>query len=106
MSYTTLLIHSCITQRYTSTEDAYGQPVKTWATNLTEDCRLVTGAGKELTIGAVVVIADYKLFLGDVDITEQDRVVIDSVTYEVLLVMDRANGADDHHKECFLRAVR
>ena len=108
MSYTSLLIDTCTTQRYTEgAEDAYGAPVLTWADNLTDTaCRLQATTGIELTIGAEVVVADYKLFLGDVNITEQDRVVKDSITYEVLLVSNRQDGITSHHKECLLRVSR
>ena len=58
------------------------------------------------SIGAEVVVADYKLFLQDVDVTEQDRAIVEGVTYQILLVMNRSNGVDDHHKECLMRAVR
>ena len=108
MSYSTLLIDTCTTQRYTDgAENAYGAPVKTWADNLTDTaCRLQATTGTELTIGAEVVVADYKLFLGDVNITEQDWVVKDSITYEVLLVSNRQDGITSHHKECLLRVSR
>ena len=83
------------------------EPVNTWADQLADEpCRLMTGIGKDLKVGAEVVVADYNLFLGDVDITEQDRVEIDSITYEVLLVQDRQNGIGSHHKECLMRTVR
>ena len=69
-------------------------------------------SGVEVKVGAELVIADYKLFLGDVTITEQDRVNVYWgttdvwVMYEILLVMDRQDCADSHHKECLLRTVR
>ena len=109
MSYATLLINTCTVQRNTPPGggDAYGRPTPGWADHLpNEPCRLMAGAGRELTIGAEVVIADYKLFIGDVDITEQDRVVIGATTYEVLLVTDKQDGVGSHHKECFMRTVR
>ena len=117
MSYTTLLIHTCTIERYSSGSDnAYGQPVKTWADHLVDEaCRLATavarmGMGVEIRRGAEVVIADHKLFLGDVDVTEQDRVTVTTddgaVDYEIILVVTRINGIGDHHMECFLRTVR
>jgi len=107
MSYADLLINSCTTQRFNATAtDAYGNPTGSWDTALTESCRLVADIGRELKIGAEVVIANYKLFLGDVDITEQDRVVVSGTTYEVLLVSDRQDSTGSHHKECYLRTVR
>ena len=108
MSFASLLINTCIVQRNTpGVADSYGQPTASWADHLTDEaCRLMATTGREVAVGAEVVIADYKLFLGDVDITEQDRVIINSVTYEVLLVGNRQNGTGSHHKECFMRAVR
>lgn len=108
MSYTSLLINTCTVQRNTAgAQDAYGTPADAWADHLADiACRLMAGTGKEITVGAEVVIAKYKLFLGDVDITEQDRVVIGGVTYEVLLVTDKQDESGSHHKECFMRVVR
>ena len=107
MSYTSLLIDTCTIERFgEGAADAYGKPAITWSDHLTEACRLQAGVGKELQIGAEVVVADYKLFLQDVDVTEQDRAIVEGVTYQILLVMNRSNGVDDHHKECLMRAVR
>ncbi len=63
-------------------------------------------ATAEIKVGAELVVADYKLFVGDVDITEQDRIIIDSLTYEILLVENYADGSSDHHKQCWLRISR
>jgi len=112
LSYTSLLIHTCKTQRFTEgAADAYGTPVKTWADNLTDqDCRLEASgsmaAGREIKVGAEVVVADNRLYIGVVDITEQDRVVIDSITYEVLLVESFADSSASQHKRCWLKVVR
>lgn len=108
MSYTLLLLNSCTTERFTEgAADDYGVPAKTWTNHLVEEpCRLVSGAGREVSVGASVVIAEYSLFLGDVDITEQDRVTVDSILYEVLLVTKRQDSVRGHHVECLLRTVR
>ncbi len=113
MSFECLLINTCTIERYAEgAADAYGKPAMVWADHLAdEDCRLMaalstTGSGREIRIGAEVVIADYKLFLGNVDVTEQDRVVIDANTYEILLVTDHQDGSDSHHKELAMRIVR
>lgn len=108
MAYADLLINTATIQRHTVTgTDEYGQPVYNWANHLPDEpCRLMDAGGREIKVGAEVVIADYKLFLRDVDITEQDRVVIDTITYEVLLVELRQNGVGGHHKECYLKVVR
>ena len=108
MSYTSLLIEICTTQRFTEgAADGYGVPVRTWADNLVDQaCRLNAAKGIELKIGAELVVADYKLFVLDIDIIEQDRVVISGLTYEVLLVETFADLSGDHHKQCWLRISR
>jgi len=108
MSYTSLLIDTCTTRRYsTGAADAYGNPTETWADYLTDQpCRLNIISGVELKVGAELVIANYQLFVEDIDITEQDRVVIDSVTYEILLVKEYQDSSNGHHKQCLLRVSR
>ncbi len=112
MSYTTLLIDTCTTQRYSAgAADAYGNSARTWTDFLSSQaCRLQSITtrigGRELTVNAEVVVAEYKLFLQDIDITEQDRVVIGTVTYQVLLVSRLQDGIDSHHRECLLKVVR
>ena len=108
MSYTSLLVEICTIRRFTEgAADNTGRPVKTWADHLTDEaCRLSTPSGREILIGAKLVIADYVIFLGDVDVIEQDQIEIGSITYEVLLVADRQDGIESHHKECSARTVR
>ncbi len=109
MTYASLLVDSCNIWRYTSVaSDAYGMPVKTWAkTYEGESCRLIDARGREIYIGAEIVIADYKLFIDDLDVTEQDRVEIDSQLYEVILAQEHKDGlSDNHHREIYLRKVR
>lgn len=113
MSYADLLINTCTTRRFSEGAfDDYGVRVKTWADGLTNQrCRLAPSSGvgfggREIKVGAEVVIADYKLFIEDVDITEQDRVIISGITYEVLLVEDFADSTATHHKRCWLKVVR
>jgi hypothetical protein len=106
MSFSDLLIHTCNISRATSgTADSYGQPTKTWtniATN--EPCRLAQTGGREIKVGAEVVIAQYKLFLDNTDITERDKIVMGTGTYEVLLV-EQKSGINAHHLECYLERV-
>lgn len=112
MSYTSLLIDTCTVRRYTEGPvDGYGIPTETWADHLTgQACRLESlvdrEPGKEVRVGAEIVIADYTLFVQDIDVTERDRVVIDGLTYEVLFVESRSNGTTTHHKELQLRILR
>ena len=108
MSYTSLLIDTCTVQRFSEgAPDSYGNPILTWADELTDiACRLESAKGRELKVGAEIVVADYKLFVGSVDITEQDRIVIGSNTYEILLVEDYSNGLASHHKQLWTRISR
>ncbi len=112
MGYLDLLIQSCTIQEdLGGATDNYGNVAEDWQTLATEDCRIMPllgtkEAGREVRIGAEVVIADYKLFLGDVTVTEQHRVIVETVTYEILLVKRPQNGVGVHHRELLLRTVR
>jgi len=108
MSYTSLLIQTCKIEYFTEgLPDDYGNPALAWHDRYTdEDCRLVASAGREIKVGAEIVVADYKLFLGDITITERDRITIDGNVYEVLLVQDYADSLASHHKQCWLRISR
>ena len=112
MSFTSLLKDTCTVRRFTEgAANAYGTPVKTWSNYLTDEaCRLQSSGsisgGREFKVGAEVVVADNRLYIGLVDITEQDRVIIDSITYEILLVEDFADAATNQHKRCWLKVVR
>lgn len=108
MSFTSLLINECAIKRFTDTgTDDYGQPIKVWETILGGiDCRYVSGKGTEIKVGQEVVIVYDELFIGDVDITEQDRIVIGSLTYEVLSVVIRQDGIGTHHKHLYLEIVK
>ena len=112
MSFDSLLKDTCTVRRFSEgVADSYGTPVKTWADYLTgEACRLQASGsisgGQEFKVGAEVVVADNRLYIGLVDITEQDRVVINSITYEILLVENFADAATNQHKRCWLKVVR
>ena len=119
MSFDSLLIHTCDIGLLTQgAADDYGQPANTWPTTTytSEPCRLVSTGGREVKVGAEVVISDWKLFVDNsVSVDEQDRVsniknaltgtVIDSSTFEVILVQMRSNGISQHHKELILQKV-
>ncbi len=115
MSYTTLLKDTCTVYEDTGTvQNAYGNIVADWQAipALTDiDCRLESPmmrgeGGFEVKVGAEVVVADYKLFLASLGITEQHRVILDGVTYEVLMVESFSDFGSAHHKRCWLRTVR
>ena len=107
MSFTDLLIDTCIRDRYSpGTPDKYGNPKKTWGDYLASPCRLMDSGGREVKIGVEVVIADYLLFLPDIDVTEQDKIIINGMTCEILLVEQLQDNRNNHHKEILLRIVR
>jgi len=107
MSFNSLLIDTCTVQRYTEgAVDDYGKPAKTWTNHISDEpCRLVANPNREIKVGAEVVIADYDLFIGDVDVTEQDRIVIDEITYEIISVLLR-KSINTHHRELLMRTIR
>ena len=108
MSYATLLIQTCTIEYFTEgVPDAYGNPLLTWNVRYTDEpCRLTSSSGREIKVGAEIVVADYKLFLGDITIIERDRVTIGGKAYEVLLVQNYADGLGSHHKQCWVRISR
>jgi len=123
MSFVGLLINTCDIERYTVTGmDAYGQPIKAWvAVYPDEPCRLVAGGAKEVQINAELVLVDNQLFVGDIGVVEQDRIVVNefhlwpvpfpplpggSIEYEVVSVIIRQNGVGGHHRHLYLRTVR
>lgn len=89
--------------------DAYGQPESVWGDAYTDvPCRVIAGGGREISIGMQLVVADMAAdFDGDVDVTEKDQVMVDEVTYGVLLVEPfRDMYGAVHHKRAQLQVVR
>ena len=108
MTYSTLLVQTCQVSRYVEgAKDAYGNPVRTWIVRFASvPCRQVYGKGREVLVGAEVIIIYDELFLEDVDVTTWDRVVIDSKTYDIVSVIERQDAVvGAHHKHCFLQRV-
>jgi len=118
MSFDSLLIHTCdIGALAQGLADVYGIKAKTWPLAYTgKECRIMSSIGREIKVGAEVMISDWKMFLPlDVTVDEQDRVsnikmkatgvVIDSSIYEILLVQPRSDSTTLHHKELALRKV-
>ena len=108
MTFTTLLINTCTVERFTSSgETNFGNPTKVWADHLTaQACRLSSAKGREAQGSTESTQVDEVLFMQDVDVTEGDRVVVDSVLYEIVFVTDKQNGTADHHKELGLVRVK
>ena len=108
MSFERMLINTCTVSRYaTGGIDTYGHAVKTWGNHLVgQPCRLQATDAREVVIGKEVVLADYRLYLMPVSVTERDRVTIGDAEYEILAVRRVQNGAGEHHLECDLRTIR
>lgn len=108
MSFTDLLISTATISRYTAgTADAYGVGAKTWANHLTaQPCRLSYVSGRQIQRGTEVVPVEALLFTGVIDVTEADRAVVDSVTWEILFVAARQDGTANHHLEIGLKRVK
>lgn len=118
MSFDSLLIHTCdIGALSQGGVGAYGTPAETWPlAYTTKECRMMSTTGREIKVGAKVMISDWKLFLPlDVTVDEQDRifnikmratgVVLDASTYEILMVQPRSDSTTLHHKELALQKV-
>ena len=119
MTFASLLIHEADIKRFTldGLTDAYGNPTGAWGNVYADEpCRVVSTTGREVKIGAEVVISDWKLFVDNsVNVTEKDRldnvrlratgVVIDADTYEFILVQPRSDDANLHHSEIALQKV-
>jgi len=118
MSYDSLLIHTCDIGALSQVGvDDYGNPTETWPVAYPDEpCRLMSTTGREVKVGAKVMISDWKLFVPlDTTVDEQDRisnikmrasgVVIDASTFEILLVQIRSDLTTLHHKELALQKV-
>ena len=84
--------------------DAFGQTRTTgsWAESSAVRGRLLETGGAEITTAKGAVISTHKLFLpGGTTIDEANRVVISSLTYDVLSVRDP--GGMGHHLEVQMR---
>lgn len=114
MALTDLLFQTCTIKRHSVDRyDDYGNPEYLWSNYLTNvPCRVNSSGGREVKVGAEVMLADYELFLSkdsdgyEADITEQDVIVVDGVAYQVLLVEAFHQRDSYHHKKAFLRLVR
>lgn len=107
MTYSSLLVNTCTTERYTSVNnDAYGQPIKLWVDYLIDEpCRISYPRGRQIQRETEIVPVEAVLFMDDVDVTEHDRVTVDTILYEILFVARLQDGTDNHHKELSLKRV-
>jgi len=109
MGFIDLLVHTAEIQRFTVTgSDAHGNPIKTWAdTYPAQACRIGKMNGKTLWNGAQLEMVDLVMYVPDIDITEEDRVIWEGQTFKVLLV-DHINDSTttNHHKEVSLQTLK
>ena len=119
MAYDSLLINTCNIISFTEdgTFDIYRQPNKSWDIKVVDGvtyeglpCRHISGKGREIKIGQEVHLIYDQLFVEDIDITVQDRVIIDPLgapkTYQIIDVLFRQDGVGSHHKEAYLEIVQ
>lgn len=107
MSYTRLLIDNCAIERYavTGTDEA-GWPLQTWtALHASIPCRLVFGKGTEVKVGQEVWIVHEELYVEDIDVTTQDRVLLNGALWNILDVAHYSDGIGSHHKKLFVQKV-
>lgn len=108
MTFAALLINTCTVERATNSGDTnFGNPTKAWTNHLADQaCRLSGQTGREAQNSTEVTQVDEVLFMQDVDVTEGDRVTVDSVLYEIVHVTTKQDSAGDHHKELDLVRVK
>jgi len=101
-----LLINECRIERYTAgAKDLYGNFAKTFATHKEVLGRISYPKGRQVFRDTEMVNIDAVLFLEEVDVTEHDRVYVDSVLYEILFVAGIQNMTGAHHKELSLKRI-
>jgi len=107
MTYQTLLIQNCDIERYSVIgEDDAGWPLQTWTTlHPSIPCRLVFGKGTEIKVGQEVYIVHNELFLEDVDVTTQDRVLLEGDYWNIVDVGHYSDAIGPHHKKLFVQKV-
>ena len=110
MTYLALLTQSCTVQRCTRpSEDDWGQGVESWADLATGvACRLSAAKGREVTDEAKqVTVRSDRLYLPDgTDVTERDRVVLESLTYQVVATGEmKGRGGNDVRFADLVRVV-
>ena len=77
MSFDSLLIHTCDIGALSQVgADDYGTPAETWPLAYTaKECRIMSTHGREVKVGAKVMISNWKMFLPlDVTVDEQGRI--------------------------------
>jgi hypothetical protein len=110
MSFLKLLNREGVQERYTSTQNSFGEEDKTWnVINALLKCRVQKRTMNEknslLEKGGVgeYVVADYTIYaLEDEDIIDRDRITVDSKQYEVIKAV---KDSSQHHWELKCKIV-
>ena len=111
MSLASMLPQRCTVQRPTEgvAQDG-GQPAIDWTTDTDTDvpCRKSTpGAATREVDSQIASAADFVIFmLPGQSIAENNRIVLENETFEVLLVQNPQSQTGAHHKKVWARVVR
>ncbi len=94
-----------VTAVYALSFDSYGNPNKVWANLPVLSGRISYPKGRQVQRGTEVVPVEAVLFLNNVVVTERDKVLVDTIEFEILFVAILQDGVDGHHKEISLTRV-
>lgn len=106
MSYRSMLIDRCDIETSTQTADAYGSQTETWADLYRRiQCRVCPLSGQESEIYERRGLkATHKIFIEcKSEITEDERVVLDSRTFNILRVINPSEM--NHHLELIVEEI-
>ena len=81
---------SIIIERFTSTQNSFGEPVEVWVTHITIQGRISPKTSKERFESAkTTLFSDHTLYCDFADIKETDRVVVGTDIYRITGVITR-----------------
>ena len=111
MSFTGLLNRTCNIQRKTLTADGRGGATSAWANVYTSiPCRISTQSGQEKEIYARetnnIFRNMYIEYSANYTITEQDRVVSDSITWDIASIETVDSFSNEHHQKIVIRRLK
>lgn len=103
-----MLIDTCTIERFTQgAQDDYGHPLQSWTgLHVSIPCRKVFGKGTEIKVGQEVHIVRDELYVEDLDVTTQDRVLLGGEYWDILDVGHYTDSVGPHHKKLYIEKVR
>lgn len=106
MSFESLMNKTATVRAKSVASDSRGGQIAAWANLETSVlCALQPLSDKEIIEDRNLTIGMYRAFFpASSAVTEEHRVIIDSITYEVKSVAD--GGGRGHHKELLLKTVK